>query len=376
MKLFLLCSNCLSSKDDPSIKRNTHGNQEDAQEFRVFSHSELKTACNSFRNSEKIGEGGFGSVYKGRLRDGTNVGIKVLEIEIESMKGERQFVSELAILSTIRHENLVTLRGCCVNGAERYLVYDYMANNSLSHTFLGSEQNRAKFSWTRRRRVTLGIARGLAYLHEELQPHIIHRDIKGSNILLDENFTPKICDFGLSKVFRSKTSHISTRVAGTIGYLAPEYAISGHLSRKSDVYSFGVLLLEIVSGKPILDFNIEIGEQYLVDKAFQMYKSNTLLEMVDPVLKGDFPEQEALCYLKVGLLCVQETSKRRPRMSSVVSILCDEIDISNFSISHPGILDDLMDVKTGGQEKSPASFFSKGSTSMSTNSPQSGFLND
>lgn len=356
--------------------RHIQGDQEGTPEFRVFSYTELKSASCNFSNSEKIGEGGFGSVYRGRLRDGTFVGIKVLEIELESMRGEREFVSELAVLSTIRHENLVTLKGCCVNGAQRYLVYDYMVNNSLSHTFLGAEQNRKKFSWTRRRNVTLGIAQGLAYLHEEVQPYIIHRDIKGSNILLDSNFTPKISDFGLSKVFRSKTSHISTRVAGTIGYLAPEYAITGHLSRKSDVYSFGVLLLEIVSGKPVVDFNLEIGEQHLVDKAFAKYKENTLLQMVDPVLNGDFPKKEALRFLKVGLLCVQETSKLRPKMSTTVNILRDEVDISDLEISHPGIVDDLMDVKISGQGKSPVSFFSKGSTSGITNSPESSFLNE
>ncbi|XAR51004.1 Non-specific serine/threonine protein kinase [Bertholletia excelsa] len=287
------------------------------------------------------------SVY-GRLDDGTPVAVKVLSVEVESMRGEREFLSELASLSTVKHENLVNLRGCCVNGAQRFLIYDHMENNSLSHTFLGAEQNRIKFSWKRRRQVVIGIARGIAYLHGEVRPHIIHRDIKARNILLDQNFTPKISDFGLSKLFRENTSHISTRVAGTIGYLAPEYAFSGHLTRKSDVYSFGVLLLEIVSGNPVVVFDWECGEQHLAEKAWETYKAGKLGGLVDPMLNGDYPEREAVRFLKVGLLCVQETSKLRPHMSVAVKMLTGVVDIANKEISRPGLVADLTEVKIGG----------------------------
>lgn len=339
---------------------------ENQESFRIFSSKELKSATNGFHSSKKLGEGGFGSVYKGRLRDGSLVAIKVLSTEIESMRGEREFIAELSALSVIRHENLVRLQGCCVDGAGRYLVYDYMENNSLTHTLLGGEQNRMRFSWDARRHISLGIARGLAYLHEEVEPHILHRDIKASNILLDENFTPKVGDFGLSKLLRDNHSHISTRVAGTIGYLAPEYAISGRLTRKSDVYSFGVLLLEIVSGRAVVDFDLEHGEHHLVQKAWEAFKAGNLVQLVDPTLQMNFPEDEAIRFLKLGLLCVQEMAKLRPQMSRAVKILSGEVDIKDSQISEPGLVSDIMEIKMGQQQSCDQSTFSKASTATST----------
>ncbi|XP_058215931.1 putative serine/threonine-protein kinase isoform X1 [Rhododendron vialii] len=373
MKFSLPCSKflrCFSPSDTLIPNRSLDGEGGD-EDFRVFAYNELKAASQSFHPSNKIGEGGFGSVYKGRLRDGTFVAIKVLAVELESMRGEREFIAELAALSNIKHENLVKLRGCCVHGAERFLVYDHMENNSLSHTFLGRVQTRVKFSWAQRRDVSLGVARGLTYLHEEVKPRIIHRDIKASNILLDQHFTPKVADFGLSKLFGDDASYVSTRVAGTLGYLAPEYAVSGHLSRKSDVYSFGVLLMEIVSGRPVMNFDVRFGEHYLVDQAWEMYRANTLAVLVDPVLNGNFPAEEAVRFLKVGLLCVQEMAKKRPAMSEVLKMLTDETDTSNVEISQPGLIPDLMDVKIRSRRHSE--LFSKGSTSVSTMSPGSSY---
>ncbi|CAA2990397.1 serine threonine- kinase [Olea europaea subsp. europaea] len=311
--------------------------------FHIFSYNELKAATQGFRY--KIGEGGHGSVYKGQLQSGVYVAVKVLSVELESMRGEREFISEIAALSDIKHENLVTLLGCCVDGAKRLLVYDYMENNCLAHAFLGKEQNRMKFNWELRRDISLGIAKGLSYLHEEINPHIVHRDIKGSNILLDQNFTPKLGDFGLSKLFIDDISHISTRVAGTLGYLSPEYATSGHLTRKSDVYSFGVLLLEIVSGQPVVDFHLQYGEQFLVEKVWESYKDNNLLELIDPALNEEFPKEEAVWFLKVGLLCVQENASLRPGMSVTFNMLKHEINTENVIISQPGLVCDLMEVK-------------------------------
>lgn len=309
-------------------------------------------------------------MYKGSLEDGSVVAVKVLSVEVESMRGEREFISEIAALSDIKHENLVTLRGCCVDGAKRYLVYDYMENNSLVHTLLGQEHNRVKFSWEARRGISLGVARGVAYLHDEVQPRILHRDIKASNILLDQNFTPKVSDFGLSRALRDNTSHVSTHVAGTLGYLAPEYAVSGHMTRKSDVYSFGVLLLEIISGRPVVDFDLEHGEHYLVQMAWEAYKGNSLLQIVDPVLHMDFPEEEALRFLMVGLLCVQETVKLRPSMSTTVKMLTNENHIKDVQISQPGLLSDLMDIRLRQKHSSQRTqtTFSRGSTTTSTHS--------
>ncbi|KAK4353309.1 hypothetical protein RND71_028827 [Anisodus tanguticus] len=311
-----------------------------------------------------------GFLEKGLLKDGFFVAVKVLSVELESMRGEREFVSEIAALSDIKHENLVKLRGCCVDGARRLLVYDYMENNSLAQTFLGGEQNRSKFTWTLRKDISIGIAKGLSYLHEEVSPHVVHRDIKASNILLDENFTPKIADFGLARLFSENMSHISTRVAGTLGYLSPEYAVSGHLTRKSDVYSFGVVLLEIISGSPVVAFDITRGEHFLVNKAWEMYNADQLLELVDPVLDREILNDEAVRFLKVGLLCVQEKASLRPKMSMVIKMLSNDggIIVEEMKITQPGIIADLMDVKIGGKHSSH-SFFSKASTSMSPGSP-------
>ncbi|CAO2824267.1 unnamed protein product [Amaranthus hypochondriacus] len=210
-----LCFACFSSSNsvsDEEYKPSTPN----VEGFRVFSYKELKIATSDFKSSNKIGEGSFGSVYKGRLEDGSTVAVKVLSIELESLKGEREFISEIIALADIKHENLITLKGCCISGSNRFLIYDYMEKNSLALAFLGGYECRRKFDWKKRKNIALGIARGLAFLHEEVKPHIMHRDIKPANILLDENFSPKIADFGLAKLFVSDTSHVSTRVAGTL----------------------------------------------------------------------------------------------------------------------------------------------------------------
>ncbi|XP_024979614.1 putative serine/threonine-protein kinase isoform X1 [Cynara cardunculus var. scolymus] len=361
MKFHFPCSECFcSTSEDKVVHKNGKGQREErAKNFRLFSYPELKVASDGFSSKNKVGEGGFGSVYKGRLRDGTIVAIKVLSVELESMRGEREFISEIAALSDVQHGNLVTLHGCCVEGAKRCLILDYMENNSLAYRFLGSEQNRTRFSWAMRKNVSLGVAKALAYLHEEKNPHIVHRDIKASNVLLDHDFNPKVADFGLSRLFQDGTSHISTRVAGTLGYLSPEYAISGRLTRKSDVYSFGVLLLEIVSGRSVVDFDVEHGEQFLVDKAWDMYNSESLVELVDHLLleeADDGLRSEAVRFLKVGLLCVQENTKLRPRMSEVIKMLTSENSVDGVTISQPGFVADLMDVKIDDKKKSSQSF--------------------
>ncbi|KAI6698127.1 hypothetical protein NL676_018246 [Syzygium grande] len=335
--------------------------------FRVFSYKEMKAATMGFHPSNKIGEGGFGSVFKGRLQDGTTVAIKVLSVELESMRGEREFISEITALSHIKHENLVSLRGCCIEGADRFLVYENMENNSVAHTILGEDQKRMRFNWEARRKIMLGIARGLAYLHEEVEPHIVHRDVKASNILLDRDFNPKVSDFGLSKILTGSITHISTRVAGTLGYLAPEYAISGRLTRKSDVYSFGVLLLEIISGRRVMDFDLEFGEQYLVQKVWEAHKQDELQNIVDPVLGvNEHQGQEAVRFIKVGLLCVQEAARTRPRMSSAVNMLTGKVDIDDVKITEPGHIMDLTDIHIGSNKNSTQSIFSKDSDSSGT----------
>ncbi|XWS66893.1 hypothetical protein CRYUN_Cryun05aG0240100 [Craigia yunnanensis] len=371
MKFTSCFSNCFSSASETPIDiGREEAKGENDQNFTVFSYSELKVATHGFSASNKIGEGAFGSVYKGLLRNGTIVAIKMLSVELESMRGEREFVSEIITLANLKHENLVTLKGCCVDGANRFLVYNYMEKNSLAQILLGGEQNRIKLGWEARRTISLGIARALAYLHEEVKPHIVHRDIKASNILLDQNLIPKVSDFGLSRILRDNASHISTHVAGTLGYLAPEYAISGRLTRKTDVYSFGVLLLEIISGQTVVNFDLEHGEHYLVQKAWEIYRTNSILQLVDPTVGMNYPEEEAVRFIKVGLLCVQETTRLRPEMSTALKMLTNDIDIEGVQISQPGLVADLMNIKLGQKTTFP-SLSSKASSIGSTRSPLS-----
>uniref|UniRef100_A0A7N0UV58 non-specific serine/threonine protein kinase n=1 Tax=Kalanchoe fedtschenkoi TaxID=63787 RepID=A0A7N0UV58_KALFE len=377
MNCLFKCSACLSPTTDVVlVDKATFGNlsEKNPQGFPVFSYNELEVATNGFSASRKIGQGAFGSVYKGELKDGSMVAVKVLSVELDSLRGEREFIAEVAALSDIKHENLVPLRGCCIEGAKRLLVYEYMENNSLALTLLGPESNRKKFGWEARRDISLGIARGIAYLHEEVQPYVVHRDIKSSNILLDQNFIPKVADFGLSKLFRNNISHISTHVAGTLGYLAPEYAFSGHLTRKSDIYGFGVLLLEIFSGEPIVSFDLEHGEHYLVQKAWEMLKSDRLVQLVDPTLNHAFNDEEATRYLKVGLLCVQQTASMRPQMSTAVKMMTNEISLEDVKITKPGHVANILDIKVGKKPDSHTFSSSKASTSSTSYSNHSTYF--
>nr|AMM42800.1 LRR-RLK [Vernicia fordii] len=336
---------CFSSSSSSEISSDysIQGGELILQNVHAFSYGELEVATNGFRSSNKIGEGGFGFVYKGRLEDGKFVAVKVLSAD--SKQGDREFLSEIALLSNISHQNLVKLYGGCIDGPCRILVYEYLEKGNLAQILLGRSKSRAKLSWKARREISIGIGEGLAYIHEEIKPHIVHRDLKASNILLDQNFTPKVSDFGLSKLFSENLTHISTRVAGTLAYVAPEYAISGHLTRKSDVYSYGVLLLEIVSGRTAVDFDLQLGEHYLVEKAWEMYKDDKLHQLVDPILNGNFIEDEALRFLKVGLLCVQEKCGLRPNLSKAIKMMKGEININNIQIVQPGLITDIMNVK-------------------------------
>ncbi|KAJ9562922.1 hypothetical protein OSB04_008082 [Centaurea solstitialis] len=316
----------------------------DVENIRFYTYRDLRHATEDFKPDNKIGEGGFGSVYKGMLKDGTVVAVKVLGAE--SRQGVREFITEITIISDTQHENLVKLHGCCVEGDHRILVYGYLKNGSLDQTLLGSGQCSINFTWEVRKKICIGVAKGLAYLHEEVHPHVIHRDIKASNILLDDDFTPKISDFGLAKLFPGHLTHLSTRIAGTIGYLAPEYAIRGQLTRKADIYSFGVLLLEIVSGRPNQCKRLPIEEQYLLERVWDLYREGELKNMVDPSIGKDVDTDEACLYLKIGILCTQSLLKNRPSMSNVMKMLNDEMSIDEKDLSDPCLLSELTSFKT------------------------------
>ncbi|XP_039038552.1 cold-responsive protein kinase 1-like [Hibiscus syriacus] len=321
----------------------------DVHNVKFYTYKELRNATEDFSPVNKIGEGGFGSVYKGQLKNGNLAAIKVLSVE--SRQGLKEFVTEIKVISEIGHENLVKLYGCCVEDNQRILVYNYLENNSLSQTLLGSGHSNVQFNWKTRTKICIGIARGLAFLHEELKPYIVHRDIKASNILLDRDLTPKISDFGLAKLIPANMTHVSTRVAGTLGYLAPEYAIRGQLTRRADIYGFGVLLIEIVTGRCNTKTQLPVGEQYLLERTWELYERNELVALIDDLLNGDFDVEEACRYLKIGLLCTQDAPKLRPSMSSVVKMLTGEKDVNKRKITKPGLISDFMDLKVRSSDK-------------------------
>ncbi|XP_021606502.1 cold-responsive protein kinase 1 isoform X3 [Manihot esculenta] len=344
----MTCFSFLFGRRIDSSPKNSFGVDEVAgfDNVKRYTYKELRNATEDFSPANKIGEGGFGSVYK--LKDGRIAAIKVLSAE--SRQGVKEFLTEINVISDIEHENLVKLYGCCVEENHRILVYNYLEKNSLARTLLGENQSNSniQFSWRIRTKICIGVARGLAFLHEDLQPHIVHRDIKASNILLDKDLTPKISDFGLAKLIPPNMTHVSTRVAGTIGYLAPEYAIRGQLTRKADIYSFGILLVEIVSGRCNRNTQLPIDEQYLLERTWELYERNELVSLVDPSLNGEFDAEESCKFLKIGLLCTQDASKLRPPMSTVVKLLTGEKEVDDSKITKPGLITDFMDLKVRG----------------------------
>ncbi|KAK7405410.1 hypothetical protein VNO78_06686 [Psophocarpus tetragonolobus] len=320
-----------------NYKQKRHDNDEELLDIDTkpytFSYSELRNATDDFNLSNKLGEGGFGPVHKGTLKDGREIAVK--QLSVKSNQGKKQFVTEIAIISAVQHRNLVKLYGCCIEGNNRILVYEYLENKSLDQALFG---NNLSLDWCIRYDICLGIARGLTYLHEESQIRIVHRDVKSSNILLDYELIPKISDFGLAKLYDDKMTHISTRVAGTIGYLSPEYAMRGHLTEKVDVFSFGVVLLEIVSGRPNSDSTLEGDKIYLLEWAWHLHENNSVTDIVDPRL-SNFNEEEVKRIVEIALLCTQTSPILRPSMSRVVAMLKGDIEVSTITL-RPGYLTD------------------------------------
>nr|XP_034914305.1 probable LRR receptor-like serine/threonine-protein kinase At1g29720 [Populus alba] len=302
-----------------------------------FTLRQLRAATNNFDSAGKIGEGGFGSVYKGQLSDGTLIAVK--QLSPKSRQGNREFVNEIGMISGLQHPNLVKLYGCCIEGDQLLLVYEYMENNSLAKALFGSETSFLMLDWPTRYKICVGIARGLAFLHEESAIRIVHRDIKGTNVLLDKDLSAKISDFGLAKLNEEENTHISTRVAGTIGYMAPEYALWGYLTDKADVYSFGVVALEIVSGRSNSSYRTTNEFVCLLDWAHVLQKKGNLMEIVDPKLQSEFNKEEAERMIKLALLCTNASPSLRPAMSEVVSMLEGQTSIQEM-ISDPSIYGD------------------------------------
>ncbi|XXG58162.1 hypothetical protein AAC387_Pa04g0545 [Persea americana] len=284
-----------------------------------FNYRTLKRATGNFDPENQLGSGGFGPVFKGVLRDGRMIAVKKLALE-KSQQGEKEFLAEVRMITSIQHKSLVRLLGCCSDGTERLLVYEYMTNRSLDAIIYG---RRDQFlNWKMRFQIILGIARGLQYLHEDSHLRIVHRDIKASNILLDEKFQPKIGDFGLARFFPEDQAYLSTTFAGTLGYTAPEYAIRGELSVKADIYSFGVLVLEIISSRKNTDLTLPTEMQYLPEYAWNLYERSKTVDIVDPRLwAGGSTEKHVVQVINVALLCLQQNPSLRPPMSEIVAML-------------------------------------------------------
>ncbi|CAN6335785.1 unnamed protein product [Urochloa humidicola] len=297
--------------------------EESNSDFTLFDFTQIKEATSNFSEENKLGEGGFGSVYKGQLHNGLEVAVK--RLASHSRQGLVEFKNEIQLIAKLQHSNLVNLRGCCIEEDENILIYEYMPNKSLDF-FIFDEKRASLLNWNRRIYIMEGISQGLLYLHRHSRLRIIHRDLKASNILLDNDMNPKISDFGLARIFDSKDIQVNTkRVVGTYGYMAPEYASEGCFSVKSDVFSYGVLLLEIISGKRNSGF-YHCGDFFnLLGYTWQLWKDETWLDLVSPLLVSEGSMMEIKKCIKIALLCVQENAADRPTMSDVVTMLSSEL---------------------------------------------------
>ncbi|KAK6912081.1 Bulb-type lectin domain [Dillenia turbinata] len=303
-------------------------NEQRRNELQLFSFESIQTATNNFASENLLGQGGFGLVFKGILNDGLEVAIKRAKC---SGQGLIEFKNEIILIAKLQHTNLVRLLGCCLQREEKILVYEYLPNKSLDY-FLFEPEQRMTLDWEKRFNIIEGVAQGLLYLHKYSRLKIVHRDLKSSNILLDENMNPKISDFGTARIFApNDTEANASRIAGTYGYMAPEYAMDGIFSAKSDVYSFGVLLLEIVSGKRNTAHTYGRRQLNLIAYAWELWNEGRVLELIDSALGEMYNVNEALSCTHVGLLCVQDNPIDRPTMSEAMTMIRNE----SFPLSTP-----------------------------------------
>ncbi|KAK4438213.1 BRASSINOSTEROID INSENSITIVE 1-associated receptor kinase [Sesamum alatum] len=291
-------------------------------QLKRFSLRELQVATDNFSNKNILGRGGFGKVYKGRLADGSLVAVKRLKEE-RTQGGELQFQTEVEMISMAVHRNLLRLRGFCMTPTERLLVYPYMANGSVASCLRERPDSQPPLDWAIRKRIALGSARGLAYLHDHCDPKIIHRDVKAANILLDEDFEAVVGDFGLAKLMDYKDTHVTTAVRGTIGHIAPEYLSTGKSSEKTDVFGYGVMLLELITGQRAFDLARLANDDdvMLLDWVKGLLKEKKLETLVDADLQGNYIDEEVEQLIQVALLCTQSSPMERPKMSEVVRML-------------------------------------------------------
>ncbi|CAA7389521.1 unnamed protein product [Spirodela intermedia] len=302
----------------------------------TFTFRELAAATKNFRADCLLGEGGFGRVYKGRLESTSQI-VAIKQLDRNGLQGNREFLVEVLMLSLLHHPNLVNLIGYCADGDQRLLVYEFMPLGSLEDHLHDLPSEKKRLDWNTRMKIAAGAAKGLEYLHDKANPPVIYRDLKCSNILLGEGHFPKLSDFGLAKLgpVGDKT-HVSTRVMGTYGYCAPEYAMTGQLTLKSDVYSFGVVLLEIITGRKAIDNSRAAGEHNLVAWARPLFKDRRKFsQMADPSLRGQYPVRCLYQALAVAAMCVQEDPTMRPLIADVVTALSYLASQKYDSEAHP-----------------------------------------
>ncbi|KAK1391724.1 Receptor-like serine/threonine-protein kinase [Heracleum sosnowskyi] len=303
----------------------SNSNEEQDLELPFFEFKRIVNATGNFCHSNKVGEGGFGPVYKGVLEDGQQIAVK--RLSENSRQGVDEFKNEVSLIAKLQHRNLVSLLGYCIEEEERILIYEYMPNKSLD-SYLFDKDTSMLADWPRRYNIINGLARGLLYLHQDSKLRIIHRDLKGSNVLLDDEMNPKISDFGMARSFGgSQTEANTTTVVGTYGYMPPEYVIDGVFSTKSDVYSFGVLVLEMVSRKRNRCFEHPDHNLNLLGHAWRCFNGEQLEELIDEAILESSSQCEVFRVIQIGLLCVQEYPEDRPDMSSVVLMLNSKIEL-------------------------------------------------
>ncbi|CAL5205963.1 unnamed protein product [Lathyrus oleraceus] len=343
-----------SQKKFEEIQKEDEDDKIEISESLQFDFNTICNATNDFFVSNKLGEGGFGVVYKGQLSNGQEIAVK--RLSRDSGQGDSEFKNEVLLVARLQHRNLVRLLGFCLEGRERLLIYEFVLNKSLDY-FIFDQAKRGQLYWEMRYKIILGIARGILYLHEDSRLRIIHRDLKASNILLDEEMNPKIADFGMARLFgEDQTQENTNKIVGTYGYMAPEYAMHGQFSVKSDVFSFGILILEIVSG--IKNSGVRDGEntEYLSSFAWRNWKEGMATNIIDPALNNDSRNEIMRC-IHIGLLCVQENVASRPTMNSVVVML------NSHSITLPMPLEpafhmdvrNLQDIKSRGHSSAQES---------------------
>ncbi|KAI7756125.1 hypothetical protein M8C21_009801 [Ambrosia artemisiifolia] len=296
-----------------------------------FSYHKLAQSTGNFAENEKLGEGGFGGVYKGFLKD-SNTHVAVKRVSRSSKQGVKEYASEVKIISQLRHKNLVKLLGWCHENRELLLVYEFLENGSLDlHLF----KKKSLLTWDTRYKIAIGLSSALMYLHEEVEQCVLHRDIKSSNVMLDSNFNPKLGDFGLAKLVEHEKGSKTTVLAGTWGYMAPECVVTGKVSKASDVYSFGVVALEIASGRRTVVYTAEESQVRLVEWVWELYGTRTILEAVDPHLGSDFNAEEMKRLMIVGLWCAHPDPEQRPSMRQLIQVLKFESSIPNLPPEMP-----------------------------------------